>query len=380
MVVSLIAGFAPIVLLGSGYAEVVEPPVLHGWFRLRGPRPVPQSVTIARIDKPAYDKVNLSPGEMFPRNHMAEAIEAIAEHGAKLIVIDAVAQRPGNDPKADEQLAQALKRTPTVIARGTETVIDSDLTGQRRKTQVQHKPIPLFAESAKSVIPMHVRLTGGRVEHIHQTSAPKDVSGTNVPLINPLRTFVRADVEEPGPWDFINFYGPPSTLPSLSLAELIGDGEGVSSDYFRDRVVFIGAQSGTGTGAEAGKDSFLTSASNEWMFGVEIHATIAANLLDGSYLRRLPLLAEGLLLGLILFASSLSVLSLSLSSGAAVAFLIAALWLGVSYYAFLKLFYFLPAAMLTLVLVLLVVLRWAAVATLLARRRKRRLPAENQSA
>lgn len=380
MVFSLAAGLLPIVLLSKGYADTVEPALLRTWFALRGVRPVPQSVSIVRIDKPAYDKVNRSPGELFPRQFLAEAIEKVAASGAKLIVLDAIAHRPGDKPESDERFARVLAATPTVIARGSEVVIDSDLSGRQRKTTIRHKPIKLFAESAKGVIPMEVRPTGERVEQIRLSSDRVVFSEMNVPLLGPLRQFVRPDIEEPGGSDYINFYGPPSTLPSVSLGQVLGDKSAVPAEYFRDRVVFIGSQSATGTGAEAGKDSFLTSASSEWMFGVEIHATIAANLLDGSWLRRLPSAKENILLGLVSFAAALAALSVSMSAGAIIALVSAAAWLAASYFAFLRLYFFLPGLVVVAVLVLLVVIRWAAVATSLGRRRKPRRITEDQAA
>ncbi|MBY0587174.1 CHASE2 domain-containing protein [bacterium] len=376
---SVAAAFVPIALLAGGYSEGMERELLRVWFPLRGARPVPQSVTIVRIDKPAYDKVGLSPGELFPREHLANAIERIAAGGAKLIIVDGIPQRPGNNPKNDERFAEVLRNTPTVIGRGTETVVDSDLSGKKRETSVQHQPIELFAKSAKAVIETEVPLTRGRVEQIALGNGTFVVSGENVPLLLPLRTFVRPDLVEPRGGDFINYYGPPSTLPSISLAQLVGDAPTAKSEYFWDRVVFIGAQSATGTGAEAGKDSFLTPVSNEWMFGVEIHATIAANLLDATWLRRLPLLQEGLLLSLVSFVVSLTVLSLRTSAGAGVAILAAGAWFTASYVAFSRMFYFLPAFVLLLVLIAVVVGRWAAVATLAGRSSKLAAPAKDQA-
>lgn len=380
MLAAFAAGLLPIILLGGGYAESSEAWLRRNWFSVRGTRPVPRSVTIVRIDKPAYDKVSRSPGELFPRKHLADAIERIAASGARLIVLDAVAQRPGDDAEVDRRFAEVLAKTPTVIGRGSETVIDSDLQGNQRKTTLRHNPVEEFAEKAKAVIPMEVRLTNGRVEQISLSSDRVVFSQERIPLLGSLKEFVRGDLAEPSGPDLINYYGPPSTLPNISLAQLVGEGASVPAEYFRDRVVFIGSQSSTGTGAEAGKDSFLTPVSDEWMFGVEIHATIAANLLDATWLRRLPAVKEFLLGSIACFGVALVSLSLSMGVGAIIAAIAAALWLWGSYLAFAKLYYFIPALTGVVVLVVVVVLRWALVATRSGRRRKRRRPTEHKPA
>ncbi len=100
-----------------------------------------------------------------------------------------------------------------------------------------------------------------------------------------FRDFVRPGLPAPGRWDLINYYGPPATLPSISLARLLDDGEEVPSEYFRDRVVFIGSQAVPELARGGSGEGLVPYPSLcEWMFGVEIHSTIAANLLDGTWL------------------------------------------------------------------------------------------------
>lgn len=354
---SLFIGLFTTLLFAKGYSETVESSLLRGWFWLRGPRAVPTSVSIVRLDKPAYAKINLSPGELWPRQYMAEGVKKIAEAGAKLIIIDGVPARPSDDPKYDRMLAEVFEKTPTVIARGSELVIDSDVHGNKIKTRVQHQPIDLLAESAKAVVQMEVRLRSGRVQEISLSNREHVFSKDNVPILSPLREFYSAKLVEPGGDDFINFYGGPATIPSISFARLIGD-EKVPTEYFKNRVVFIGALSDSGSGVEAGKDSFLTSVSNEWMFGVEIHANIAANLIDSTYLRRLPESREGMLVSLLALVGAFFVLSLGMLSGAVLALFFTVVWLAFSYYSFLSLFYFVPAFTLAIVFAFLVIIRW----------------------
>lgn len=349
--------FIPLYMINSGRSEAYEPMLLRSWFQERGKRPVPQTVSIVKLDKRAYAKINLSPGELFPRKSMAEGIRKIAAAGAKLIVLDAVAQRPSADPNVDRELAKTFASTPTVIMQSSETVVDNDIFGNRHSTKLYNKNIELFGDSAQAIIQSHVRLTDGVVREICLSNDRDVFSADRLPLLEPLRKFVTPGIPEPGGFDFINYYGPPSYIPSVSFAELIGPTLDLPPEFFLNRVVFIGSHSDSGTGAEAGKDSFLTPVSADWMFGVEIHATIAANLLDDSWIRRLPPLAAAALQVFLLFVAALAILNLGMLPAIALALSLISSCLVASYLAFAKFNLFLPAIVLCGSIFLVLVLR-----------------------
>jgi CHASE2 domain-containing sensor protein len=287
---------------------------------------------------------------MYPRERIAEGIEKIALAGAKLIVMDAILQRKGDSPTADARLARALAATPSIIGRHTEVTVDTDPQGRRQKRKMSVRPIPLFAEAAKGVIPLEVRRLNGMVLEIALSNLRDVFSSENVPLLAPLRQFVSSEIVEPGGFDFINFYGGPSTLTSLSLADVIGPNATIAPTYFKDRVVLLGVISDAGAGIEAGKDTFLTSISKSPMYGVEIHATIVANLLEGSWIRRLPLQVESLLMSLLAFGLSYTVLAASSRKTVLLLLGTAWVWFGFSFYAFCRLYYFVPGVTLFLFL------------------------------
>lgn len=356
--IALIFAFASVALIQKGIADAVEPMLLRGWFGLRGKRPVPQSVSIVRLDKLAYAKINLAAGELFPRQYMAEGLRKISAAGAKLIVIDGVAQRPAADPVADRELAAALAATPTVIARSSEVIVDNDIYGNQHRTKVQNRSLDEFEQNAKAIIEAKVRLTDGVVRELCLSNDRDMFSVERVPLLPPLRQFVTPDIPEPGGFDFINFYGPPASTPSVSFATLIGKDTSVPGEYFKDRVVFIGAMSDSGSGVEAGKDSFLTPISREWMFGVEIHATIAANLMDRSWIRRMSLLPDALMHALLIFCVSLLLLSIGVLPGMLVGISFVGIWFGTAYYLFVKHAFFLPCIVMCGSVFAVLVLRW----------------------
>lgn len=352
-------GCLPVILASTGITDAVEPILLRQWFSLRGARNAPPTVTVVRLDKPAYDLVNLSTGEMYPRERLAEGINRIAAAGARLIVLDAILQRKGDDPQADLMLVDALANSPSVIGRHTEELVDTDAQGRKRRRRFPVHPVEPFRGVVKAVIPLEVRLINGEVREICLSNSRDFLSDIRVPLLEPLRKFVSVDIQEPGGFDFINFYGGPFTLTNLSLAEVIAPEAATEPEYFRDRVVFIGVASAAGAGIEAGKDTFVTSVSRSPMYGVEIHATIAANLIDGSWIRRFPLQIESLVMGLLALAVSYVIFSSGALAAPLLTIVAGAIWLCLSYYAFSELHYFLPGlSLFVFVLLPAIVFRW----------------------
>ena len=337
----MLATYAHTHLLLSPIGNRLESELLRTWFQTRGDRDVPDSVAIVRLDKLAFESAGLSPGEMFPRARLAEGVGKMARAGAKLIVLDLVPQRT-RDEHGDRQLARVLEDSPTVIGRYSERLTDVDPSGISRSTVVTSDPIPLFEASADSVISIAVRTTNGRVEHIRLLDTEQQ-RGQRVPLLTPLRTFVSETINEPSDRDFINFYGGPSTLPSISFSRLL-DGSSGNDEFFRDRVVFVGIASPTGIGFNEEKDSFPTSFSSHSMFGVEIHATIAANLIDGSWIRRLTAWTEVVLMAAITFISTYIILSSAIFTSFLAALAIWFLWTSLSFNLFALSCWFVPGA------------------------------------
>jgi adenylate cyclase len=96
---------------------------------------------------------------------------------------------------------------------------------------------------------------------------------------------------------WLNYYGPPGTITGINYSEAINP-TNFAAGFFSNKVVFVGAKSPAGfTGA--GKDEMATPYTT-WgrglTPGVEIQATASLNLLQGDWLRRIPLGSEWLLL------------------------------------------------------------------------------------
>ena len=335
--------FLHTLLYSSPLGRSLESTLRQQLFALRGNRQISKQVTIVRVDIPAYQKIGVSPGERFPRKIMADAILKIAAAKPKLIILDFVMQAVSDDPEGDNALAAALATTPTIIAEGSEDLVNTDAQGTQQKTEVIKTSIPLFAQAAKGIVTLEAAVSkNGLVEQI---ALPKRNSLADVrfPLVEPLKQYVDPHISTPGKRDLINYYGKTGALSNLSLAELLGDSQ-PDVAFFRDRVVFIGMMTDSRLGISHLYDVLEIPIERSSMFGVEIQANIAGNLLDRSWIRRLSPEVEILILSTLAFLLTFCVVSLPTVQSFLALAVAAAAWFGSSYYCFTVLFFFLPGA------------------------------------
>ncbi|MCB0335967.1 MAG: CHASE2 domain-containing protein, partial [Bdellovibrionales bacterium] len=89
----------------------------------------------------------------------------------------------------------------------------------------------------------------------------------------------------PGQYDYINYYGPARTIPTYSYDSVVQSGNSLAPNTFKDKIVFVGLMLKSASGP-AQKESFLSPFQSERIYGTEIHATAAANLLSGDWIKR----------------------------------------------------------------------------------------------
>jgi adenylate cyclase len=106
----------------------------------------------------------------------------------------------------------------------------------------------------------------------------------------------------------INYYGPSRTVRTVSLYQALEPREHLPPGFFQGKVVFVGASLVAAAGPTEAKDSFRTpyrGGTRGNTFGAEIHATIAANLLEGRRVSAAPMSVSVLLLVGLPFAAML---------------------------------------------------------------------------
>lgn len=340
-ITALLFALAQAVLQRSGFGTGLEYQLSDLWFHLRGPVSAPTEVVILSQDHESYSRLNLSPIKPWPRSHIVDLLRRLAVYRPKKVVIDIIFSGESEDLQADSDLAEALSQIHAVI--GSDFI--SIGTGAEVKSE-DMQPDPVYAASARELARISLPLDQDVIRRF------RDRDGHS---LQGLRTLAEAaaSANEPTDPDFlINYYGPPGTIRTYSIYQLLQGA--VPAEMLRDKLVFVGYGLATGIAGRP-RDSFLTPFRGGPSFGVEIHATAAANLLHNSFIKRADPGRERLMICVLVFILSLSVLSLHPQWGAVLLGGVTAAWAIISYQSFTAGFFIpgLTAALVVMPFVLL---------------------------
>lgn len=274
---------------------------------LRRPVEVPDDVRMVYLNDDAHQTLNQPRSGAWDRNIHARLVEQLTAAGARAVVFDIVFTGPSTNAAADERFAAAIRRHGRVIlaaeylsfsvggaemhhlqrpydslreaAAGlgiSQTTPDEDFEVRRHYHGPMQEPEPVVSESWAAA-----KLVGAPVAQRDETRAAHR---------------------------WMNYYGPPLTLPAAAIHQAI-EPEGVAPGFFSNKVVFVGSLLPTGFSGER-KDEFRSpfsvaakdgEHSARYMPGVEVHATMFLNLLRGDWLRRSS--GEAELIGAVLFGA-----------------------------------------------------------------------------
>ncbi len=316
---------------------------MHLFFSIRGVKTAPANVVVIQLDDESKKELGIRISDAIPRAFYVEAIAKLIPQRPKAIILDIFFESAGPDEKADKDLSEILARTPSVIAARFFSEIESKVPRNKENIRQNNRGgiFPLFARSAKWLIPMRLPMTSNIVENISHRDV---VDSEKVPLVWPLRDLVEPEIEHPGKYDLINYYGDPIPIAGIPFSSLFSKKNPMPENIFTDKIVMFGWANRRNNGITQNRnDTFLTPASGNLMYGVEIHATIVANLLDRSWIRRWEPWKEGFLLFGLSLCIAFAAVSVSLRQG--VLLLIASCGFGLifSYIAFAHFLFFFPA-------------------------------------
>jgi len=250
-----------------------------------------ENCLIVEMDEKAYRDLNQKWGEIWDRSLHARLVDKLSRDQAKLTVFDLVFFEVSSD-ETDRKFAEAIRANgKVVLAASLEPVSSPGVVG----TEV-HQPL-------RSLVTNAVGWGLAAVERDADSTVRRHFSGTehDASLAWAAASALQAPVtrlsdQRLKEW-WINYYGPPQSIPRISYGDALESAEG----YFRDCIVFIGGQPKTKLpGDEA--DEFSTPFTR-WdgrsSGGVELVATCVLNLIRGDWLVRLPLWLESIV---VLFA------------------------------------------------------------------------------
>jgi adenylate cyclase len=298
LLIALVPGIVGILLTYWPPVAGLESAGLDYLFLLRGQRAQPQDVCVVAIDDESYAAWEVDKRSTWPRGLHGELIRTLHREGARAIAFDVLFEEAG-DPAQDEMFLEALTETGIVVLGATvEQIADPKFRSTHRRD-----PFGPFAEAAADVA--EVNLPTDR-DGVIRTTWP--FHGDRPSLALAAYEMATGDywqrVEQAR---LIDYFGPPRTVPTVSLYQALDPATYLPDGYFKDRVVFVGLSEVAAAG-QAAKDSFLTpyrGGHGATTYGVEIHATIAANLLEDRQIRILPGWLEAIMLLLVPTVGSL---------------------------------------------------------------------------
>ncbi len=262
-------------------------------YLFKSQSPVPDEVVIIHIDEVTYELLHQTP-KNFDRKLYAPVLDHLTREGAKQVLID-VWFDPAEATPGDPDLAEAIRRNGNVFL-----VIEENKRSAEVLATHWRKPAEIFLKAgARAGVS---QLEFGDKEVVRQYS-----NGSNE---RPGFAWIAAKASgaalgaEPKNDLFLNYYGPPGSLRSVSFSDATRQIPG----FYRDRYVLIGSLPSMQYPQEM-SDRFRSPHSrwhdkHPYIAGVEVVATAFLNLRRGDGLRRMSLAGEltvlvlsGLILG-----------------------------------------------------------------------------------
>jgi adenylate cyclase len=231
-------------------------------FDVRGAKPTPKDVVVVGIDDPTIN----SRGYTFPfrRTHYAKLLRQLDKAGAAVIAFDVQFTQPSGDDEADDRLIRAVRSAApkvvlatTAVDPGAKTQIFGGADGLRFS-----RGIPSYSNFEKD--------PDGITRHMLDGDEGLDafsIAAAEVKLGHQIKA-------PPGNTAWIDFAGPPQTIPYLSFVD-VERGKFKPEDV-KGKVVVIG---GTASALQDLRETSTTGQAA--MPGPEVHANAILTALEG---------------------------------------------------------------------------------------------------
>ncbi len=275
-------------------------------FRLRGPLASPSEIVVIAIDEPSFAEI--SKQWPWPRSLHARLIDQLKKAGARVIGFDILFAEPSR-PEEDQALTRAIREAGNVVLAGERTVIADRLF----RHTILVDPIEPFKTTASVGIATLPIDPDGTVRR--PLPVPPDLPSFASQIVRLYLGDGRHGVgTDPSQAILINHLGPPRTVKTFSYYQALEADRMLPPGIFTDKIVLIGrALQATPEPQRTAPDLFLTPFSpnaGSLTAGVEIHATIVANLLVGQMVHELSSGVRYGLLFLLALIGSLATLRL----------------------------------------------------------------------
>ena len=242
------------------------------------------NIVIVEMNKNSAEKLGQTWGKPWDRSKHAELLKKFTKDQARLVVFDVLFSEQSNSD-ADDDFAQAIRENKRVVL-----IADlKDSTGSVSGSYAE-EPLQQFATNAAGCGFIRILKDTDRVVRQLYLGTTQHVS---LPLLvaNLLQTGA-SPTNLPVGNMWIRYYGP-GAIPSVPYSQALES----PSNYFRDRIIFIGEQPAVPPpGQQTDQHPTPISSLNGDTAGVEILATSTLNLMRGDWFSRFPWWLEAILL------------------------------------------------------------------------------------
>ncbi len=239
-------------------------------FTVRGAEDPPADLVVVEIDDVSFDALNLR--WPLPRSLHGRLIDRLAGAGAKAIVYDVQFTEP-TDPAEDNALVNAVASSAAPVALATEETSKQGGTnvfgGDELLDQIGARAGHSAFDPDPGAVFRRLSFSTGGLESLSVVAVEE-------------RDGVQVDPGEfPGDGAWIDYAGPPGTIPAYSFSRVV-NGK-VGPEAFRSKTVVVGASSPVVQDVHP-----VSTSDDELMAGAEIQANAIATVEDGLSLREAP--------------------------------------------------------------------------------------------
>ncbi|MFH0726091.1 MAG: adenylate/guanylate cyclase domain-containing protein [Pseudomonadota bacterium] len=255
-------------------------------FCLRGPMAPPNEIVVVAVDEPSFAVFQAQ--WPWSRDYHARLIDTLFEEGARTVAFDILFAEPA-DPAGDRQLARSLAAHPNTLLAAAVDIID-DPNYQYQSVVTPHKRLlsdktPIGGINLPSDADGFVRrafLKYGAIPSLSFGAAHAVSSGKDRERLESL-LYSNHPI-------WINYAGPPRSIQTISYYQAQDPSKHLPKGFLRDKLVFVGLALQTVPELNAPVADYFpfpySRSDTKLISGVEIHATIAANLLAGNYIKK----------------------------------------------------------------------------------------------
>jgi len=256
-------------------------------------------ITIIGIDEPSFAEIGLR--WPWPRGLHAKLIHKLKQAGAAVVAFDLIMDM-ASTPDQDSQLANAIKEAGNVVLAADQMFQETSYVRQWLRVD----PLRKFTQAGAVGGLAAMTLDGDMI--IRQLPDNRDAFWRVIlNKFNQARPGLLPEVNLPQK-AMIRYLGPDHTFPYVSYYQALDPDQYLPENFFRDQIVLVGRDTKASPEAGAAQaDTFATpfTAFTKWMTpGVELHANILENVVQGLALRQShPAAKNGLLIAAILLSA-----------------------------------------------------------------------------